>query len=75
MRVAKTAFRTYQGVVYFPDSDTARAFGERYARLEWPEWRVVEYGRGFAVQLRKSGDYLGKNGRPSMENAMNRLFD
>jgi len=62
MKITKN-FTTYRGVVYFADFETARAFGERYAR-DWPERRVVEYGRGYAIQLYRGGSYLGPDGRP-----------
>lgn len=34
---------------------------------EFPQARIVYYGAGWTVQIRKSGDYIGRNNRPSLE--------
>ena len=73
MTKIKQTVRIYQGVAYFPSFETARDFGSEFAR-GFSAWRVVGYQRGFAVQTRPSGDYLGPDGRPSMETVM-RNFD
>lgn len=65
--------KEYKGVAYFPDFFSARDFGTKYCK-GYPAWRVVEYGQGYAVQLRPSGDYLSTNGKPSMTNRMDAFF-
>jgi hypothetical protein len=70
----KNSVRVYQGVAYFPTFDSARDFGAATCQ-GFPAWRVVGYERGHAVQVRPGGDYLGPNGRPSMENAMDAFFN
>ena len=48
-------------VAFFQDFNDARDHGQKYGK-GYPAWRVVSYGRGFAVQARISGPYFGKNG-------------
>lgn len=67
------SIRLHKGVAYCQDVRDAEAIVSSVVR-EFPAARVVAYGRGYAVQVRKSGDYIGRNGRPSMENAIN-AFD
>lgn len=57
----------YKGHAYFSDLAEARDFGAKHAK-GFPSWRVVEYERGFAVQLWTSGDYLALNGKPTLDN-------
>ena len=59
--------------LYHPTRQAANAVC-RAVVAEFPEARVVGYRRGWAVQTRKSGDYLAPNGRPTMENRMNVFF-
>jgi hypothetical protein len=59
----------YRDTAYFDSADCAQYVRDR-VRVEFPEARVVEYERGYAVQTRKSGDYLGANLRPTMETRM-----
>jgi hypothetical protein len=47
-----SAARTHRGVTYFATFAEARN-----VRDTLPGSRIVEYGRGFAVQLRISGPY------------------
>jgi hypothetical protein len=44
------------------------------AAQEFPAARVVRYLTGYAVQVRVSGDYLGRDFRPSMESRRRRLM-
>lgn len=44
---------TYKGTTYFSEYSDART-----VRDNLPGSRIVEYGRGFAVQIRKSGPYF-----------------
>lgn len=62
-----------KGIAYFQRYDDAVSL-RRSVRREFPEARIVSYLLGYAVQTRKSGDYIGPNGRPSMENAMEAFF-
>ncbi len=48
--------KTYHGVYYFPTYYAARNFACRFA---FPTNRIIEYGRGWAIQLRESGPYVG----------------
>jgi len=69
--------KQYKGIVYFESMNDASNFG--FANLSnHPDykktWRVVSYERGYAVQVRISGDYLAANGLPSMTNAMEAFF-
>lgn len=57
------------GIVYFPTYFVADSMLPMI-RIEFPECRIVRYDLGYAIQTRKSGDYIGPNLRPSMENAM-----
>jgi len=75
MSATRGRVRVHQGVVYFHPTD-AREIEPELRRLlgrEFPEMRRVEYGRGTAFQIRKSGDYLGPDLRPTMETAMRRF--
>lgn len=47
--------RKHKGVYYFDKRETAES---ALKALEWPNGRIVEYERGFAVQVHKSGPYL-----------------
>jgi len=51
---------------YFNSRDQAELIANS-VRDEFPEARVVAYDKGYAVQTRKSGDYLGPDLRPSLE--------
>jgi len=53
----------YKGIAYFKDHKDAKEHMKKFA----PEGRVVEYGRGYAVQTRISGPYLNKSGKVSEE--------
>lgn len=46
----------YRGVYYFPTRADAFAYAVAQGA---PTDRIIEYGRGFAIQLRASGPYLG----------------
>lgn len=62
-----------KGICYWPTVASAQQIASD-VRVEFPHARVVSYELGHAIQVRNSGDYLGPNFRPSMENAMNRAF-
>jgi len=48
--------KTYKGYYYFPRYEDARD----YAKEHVPEhFKIVSYGRGWAIQLRCSGPYVG----------------
>ncbi|MEK9895219.1 MAG: hypothetical protein VW518_02160 [Burkholderiaceae bacterium] len=51
--------KEYKGTAYFKDRKDAEAHMKKFA----PKGRVVEYGRGYAVQTRISGPYLNKSGK------------
>ena len=53
---------THKGVRYFADCREALDFRDRYGV---DGARVVRYQRGWAVQVRISGPYLGPDGRVS----------
>lgn len=58
---------------YYPTpalAETAR----QAALAEFPEARIVFYTKGWAVQTRKSGDYLNAAGRPTMEARLEAFF-
>jgi len=48
----------YKGVYYFPTRQLATAYA---MANDWPVDRLIEYDRGWAVQLRISGPYVGPN--------------
>ena len=60
----RNRFTVHKGIVYFRELKEAQRQLDA-AWEEFPEARIVQYGRGFAIQIRKSGDYLGPNGRPA----------
>ena len=49
----------HKGVAYFKDRKDAEAHMKKFA----PKGRIVEYERGYAVQIRISGPYLNKSGK------------
>jgi hypothetical protein len=71
--VSKKTVTLKAGIAYMATWNDAFTVRESVIR-EFPEARIVEYELGFAVQIRRSGDYIGRHGRPSMENAI-RAFD
>ncbi len=58
------------GVAYWESFGEVRAILSKL-KPQMPHARIVEYQAGFAIQVRISGDYIGSNLRPSMENASN----
>jgi hypothetical protein len=61
------------GVCYYQKHASAvEAIG--MVRHEFPEVRIVRYELGYALQVTKSGDYLGPDLRPSMETKLNAFF-
>lgn len=50
--------------IYYRTFVKARSIRERLT-ARWPDARVVEYERGFAVQLYRSGPYVGNRLRRS----------
>lgn len=52
--------RVRKGVCYWPTFQEARDVRDR-VKAEHPEARVVHYGLGWAVQLRVSGPYVGRD--------------
>jgi len=70
---AKKTVTLHKGIAYMAtwnDAETVR----RSVAVEFPNARIVAYERGYAVQVEKSGDYIGRNGQPSMRNAMEAFF-
>ena len=51
--------KEYKGVAYFKDRKDAEAHMKKFA----PKGRIVEYERGYAIQVRTSGPYLNKSGK------------
>ena len=51
-----TGHRTHKGVFYFASRKDAQRHAETHG---WPTDRIIEYGRGHAIQLRVSGPYVG----------------
>ena len=47
--------RIWKGVYYFPSYSQAVAYA---ADNDKPSNRIIEYGRGWAIQLRASGPYV-----------------
>ena len=48
--------KTHKGIYYFPTFPAARA----YASLNgWPTNRINRFERGWAIQIRISGPYVG----------------
>ncbi len=47
---------TYKGVYYFPTYATARDYAESHGH---PIDRIIPYTRGWAIQIRVSGPYVG----------------
>jgi len=50
--------KRYHGVTYFREYVTAKEKSEELHRAGCDTARVVQYERGFAVQLYKSGPYI-----------------
>ena len=50
--------KTYKDIFYFPTFDTARQYANRFG---YPTDRIIAYTRGWAIQLRVSGPYVGPN--------------
>lgn len=48
--------KMHNGVWYFPDFWAAHDYA---LTKGYPTDRIIEYVRGFAIQLRKSGPYVG----------------
>ena len=46
--------KTHKGATYFPSFPIARDYAEEHGL---PANRIIEYGRGWAIQLRVSGPY------------------
>lgn len=55
---AQSSMRVYRGVYYFPSYETARAYA---ASVGAPTDRIIWYTRGWAIQWRISGPYVGPN--------------
>ena len=53
--------KEYKGIAYFQKRKDAEAHMKKFSQS--PPARVVEYGRGSAVQVRVSGPYLNKAGQ------------
>ena len=46
----------HKGIFYFPSYESAREFADSQGH---PTDRIIAYERGWAIQLRKSGPYVG----------------
>lgn len=56
----------HAGIAYFwtrADAETVRG----KILDEYPEARLVYYTRGWTIQIARSGDYIGRTGRPTLE--------
>lgn len=53
--------KTYRGIYYFKDRASAAAWATENG---WPVDRIIEYGRGWAIQAGKSGNYAGPGESP-----------
>ncbi len=53
-------------VAYFVAFRAARDHGAKHCR-GYPNWRVVAYATGFAVQVRISGPYLNHEGEVALD--------
>jgi hypothetical protein len=49
---------THKGIYYFERYETARAYALRGG---FPTNRIIYYTRGWAIQLRVSGPYVGED--------------
>ena len=50
--------QTHRGIYYFPTYQAARSYALAHNH---PISRIIEYRRGWAIQLRVSGPYVGPN--------------
>lgn len=48
--------KLHNGVRYFPTYTAAREYAQTFG---FPTDRIIYYGRGWAIQLRISGPYVG----------------
>lgn len=48
--------RVHRNTFYFPSSAEARAYA---VANNWPTNRIIEYTRGWAIQIKVSGPYVG----------------
>ena len=51
--------KEYKGIAYFENRKDAESHMKKFA----PKGRIVEYERGYAIQVRTSGPYLNKSGK------------
>ncbi len=47
---------TRKGIFYFPTYDEARTYAWKH---DYPTDRIIQYDIGWAIQLRRSGPYVG----------------
>ncbi|MGH8654702.1 MAG: hypothetical protein ACREYE_22190 [Gammaproteobacteria bacterium] len=52
--------KSKKGTYYFPSYEEARDYASKHG---FPKDRIIRYGLGWAIQLRKSGPYVGKHRR------------
>ena len=57
----KIAVKEFKDVAYFENFNDARDHGAEHGK-GFPNWRVVSYGRGYAVQAYISGPYFNMKG-------------
>ena len=50
--------KTHKGIYYFAKWTAAYDYAKANG---WPADRIISYDRGFAIQLRVSGPYVGPN--------------
>ena len=55
--------KEYKGIAYFENRKDAESHMKKFA----PKGRIVEYERGYAIQVRTSGPYLNKSGKINEE--------
>jgi hypothetical protein len=62
--------KEYKGIAYFENRKDAESHMKKFA----PKGRIVEYERGYAIQVRTSGPYLNKSGKIDEEVELDEAF-
>ena len=62
--------KEYKGIAYFENRKDAESHMKKFA----PKGRIVEYERGYAIQVRTSGPYLNKSGKIDEEVELGEAF-
>ena len=64
--VVNNEMKTVRGTTYFPTFQDARNFASEHTL---PTDRIIEYGKGWAIQLRVSGPYFNAKNHLSVQSA------